>query len=95
VVSSANRDETVFDHPDDFDIDRDNSRHFGFGHGVHTCIGAPLARLETRIAVELIAKKLGSVEFAGDQPVELMPGHMVTLGARRVVVKVTPVAANA
>jgi cytochrome P450 len=95
VISSANRDETAFDHPDDFDIDRDNTRHFGFGHGIHTCIGLPLARLETRVAVELIATKLGSIEFAGDHPVELMPGHMVTLGAQRVDVKVTPAAAHA
>lgn len=93
VVAAANRDEAQFENPEVFDIDRDNDRHFGFGHGVHSCIGAPLARLEARVAIELIAKKLANIEFDGDDPVELMRGHQVTLGAKRVVVKVTPVAA--
>ncbi|TQC48826.1 cytochrome P450 [Rhodococcus sp. WS4] len=91
VVASANRDGSRFENPDVFDIDRANSGHVGFGHGVHSCIGAPLARLEARIAVELMAKTFGSIEFDSRQPVELMRGHMITLGAKHVVVKVRPV----
>jgi cytochrome P450 len=49
-LSSANRDGTRFGSPDAFDLDRDASGHVAFGHGIHYCLGAPLARLEAEIA---------------------------------------------
>jgi cytochrome P450 len=67
---SANRDEDVFSHPDDFDIERHPNKHIAFGHGTHKCLGAPLARLEMRVALEeLLARTKnftldGSVEWA-------------------------------
>jgi cytochrome P450 len=52
VPGACNRDPRVFESPDEFDIDRANARqHIGFGHGIHTCAGAPLARAEGRVTV--------------------------------------------
>ncbi len=52
VPGACNRDPRVFDDPYDFDIDRPNARqHIAFGHGIHTCAGAPLARAEGRVTL--------------------------------------------
>jgi cytochrome P450 len=52
---SANRDERVFEHPDDVVLDRPNAHlQLGFGRGIHHCVGAPLARLEARVAVAML-----------------------------------------
>ncbi len=52
LTGAATRDEREFDEPDRFDIDRTPGMALGFGHGIHTCLGAALARLESRIALE-------------------------------------------
>ncbi|MEV4079181.1 cytochrome P450 [Nonomuraea fuscirosea] len=52
IVAAANRDPRVFDRPDVFDLDRDHSRTLAFGTGPHFCLGASLARLETRVVLE-------------------------------------------
>ena len=57
LLGSANRDETVFDHADVFDIRRSPNRHIAFGFGPHFCLGANLARLEARIAFEALLKR--------------------------------------
>ena len=62
LIGSANRDEREFPEPDAFRIERRPQRHLGFGHGIHYCIGAPLARLEGRIALELLVEMLGDWE---------------------------------
>ncbi len=57
MLASANRDERHFDAPDNFDIHRKPGGHLTFGRGAHFCLGAPLARLEGRIALEEVLKR--------------------------------------
>jgi cytochrome P450 len=66
LLGSANHDERVFDAPDRFDPARDSSEHLAFGHGVHHCFGAALARLEARVALEELVAHASRLEVAGD-----------------------------
>ncbi|MFN3980267.1 MAG: cytochrome P450 family protein [Caldilinea sp.] len=66
VVGSANRDSAQFPDADRFDITRNPQRHLGFGHGVHYCVGAPLARLEGEIAVNTLLRRLPGLRLAAD-----------------------------
>lgn len=63
-VNSANRDPEVFGAPDEFLIDRDPNRHISFGAGVHMCIGAPLARAELQVALEVLVRELPNLRLA-------------------------------
>jgi cytochrome P450 len=58
LLASANRDEAVFPNADRLDIDRDTTGHVGFGWGNHFCLGAALARLEGRIAIETLLERI-------------------------------------
>ena len=65
VIGAANRDPRKFEDPDEFRVDRDNARHhIAFGHGVHVCPGAPLARAEGRIAVERFLDRAADIEVS-------------------------------
>jgi cytochrome P450 len=57
VTGSSSRDERFYDDPDVFDIDRPPSLALGFGYGVHSCLGAALARMESRIAIEELSRR--------------------------------------
>jgi cytochrome P450 len=63
---SANRDEAVFEQPFRFDIGRDPNPHLGFGHGVHYCLGANLARLEIRVMLQELLDAGHEIELTGD-----------------------------
>ncbi len=57
LTGAATRDPRAFERPDDFEIERPPSISIGFGHGVHSCLGAALARMESRVAVEELARR--------------------------------------
>ncbi|MCA1609744.1 MAG: cytochrome P450 [Acidobacteria bacterium] len=64
VLASANRDERQFPDPDVLDLSRDPNRHLAFGLGVHFCLGAPLARLEGRIAIMTLLRRAPDLRLA-------------------------------
>ncbi|HEQ3528385.1 TPA: cytochrome P450 [Bacillus cereus] len=66
ALASANRDETVFENPEVFDITRENNRHIAFGHGSHFCLGAPLARLEAKIAITTLFNRMPELQIKGN-----------------------------
>jgi cytochrome P450 len=65
-LGSANRDEKAFDRPEGFDPERRPNPHLSFGFGAHYCLGANLARLETRVALEALLGRTGRLELAAD-----------------------------
>ena len=63
-LGAANRDPAVYEAPTMLDIDRDPRSHLGFGHGIHFCLGAPLARLEAQVAFNALLKRFPKLELA-------------------------------
>ncbi len=64
VIGSANRDAKYFDNPDALDITRKNNKHLAFGHGVHFCLGASLARLEGQIAINRLNQRMPNLRLS-------------------------------
>jgi len=73
AFASANRDESRFENPDRFDVTRPPTRHFGFGAGVHTCVGALLARTQSQIALRVLGERLPDLRLATDQTIRVRP----------------------
>ncbi|MEU1617092.1 cytochrome P450 [Streptomyces sp. NPDC005722] len=90
ALASADRDPGRFAEADRFDIRRDSRGHVAFGHGLHYCLGAPLARLEGRIAVRALLERCPDLALDAD-PAKLdwLPG-MLMRGVRRLPVRFTP-----
>jgi cytochrome P450 len=87
-VGSANRDETVFADPDEFDLSRPNvNEHLGFGIGAHFCIGAPLARLEGRVALERLLARLPGLRLSNPEVELSYSPNMLVPAPRRLDVE--------
>jgi cytochrome P450 len=75
MLGALGRDPSLFEDPDEFRLDRQGPpRHLGFGHGIHFCIGAALARLECRIALEALVELLPGLHLAPDAEARHLPG---------------------
>jgi cytochrome P450 len=90
LYGSANHDETVFERPDELDFDREIKFHWTFGHGIHYCLGNAVARLETRVALQVL---LGTIpDFEVDEA-EVVRNQLVpTRGVAHAPISFEPVA---
>jgi hypothetical protein len=77
-IAAANRDRRQFAHPDVFDPARDPNPHLGFGRGIHFCLGAPLARLEGRIALNILLDRFPGLRTDPGNPPTFMPSPNIT-----------------
>ena len=78
VLASANHDPDVFERPYMFDLDRENpKRHLAFGSGSHSCLGAPLARLEAAVAIRTLLSTFDRIELSPGPPPKYFPAFMI------------------
>ncbi|CCH33703.1 cytochrome P450 [Actinosynnema sp. NPDC047251] len=77
-LAAANRDPGKFADPDAFDARRDPNPHLGFGRGIHFCVGAPLARLEGRIAIDILLDRFPDLRVDPEIPPTFMPSPFMT-----------------
>jgi cytochrome P450 len=92
---SANHDERQFERPDAFVVDRQPNPHLSFGRGIHACLGAPLARLETKVTLGLLLRRYDSIRLDPQRPPVPhadtdLPGVQTQLGMRTMHVLVRP-----
>ncbi len=69
LIGTANRDPAMFEDPNRLDVGRRECHHLSFGRGIHHCLGAPLARLEGRIVLEMLLERFSSIGLRTDRPV--------------------------
>ena len=87
VLAAANRDPERYAQPDVLDLTRADNQHLGYGHGIHYCLGAPLARLEGRTALATLLRRLPELELAVE-PTELRwRGGLIMRGLRTLPVR--------
>lgn len=90
VLAAADRDPARFDEPDTLDLARRDNQHLGYGHGIHYCLGAPLARLEGQSALATLLTRLPDLRLGAD-PAELRwRGGLIMRGLRTLPVEFTP-----
>ena len=77
VYASANRDETVFEEPNRFKLDRNPNPHLSFGFGPHYCLGANLARMEIKATLERVLERLPNLRLAAGTEPAFMPSALI------------------
>lgn len=80
LYGSANHDDSAFADPDRFDLDRNPKAHWTFGHGIHYCLGAAVAKLEVKVALQCLVERLGEWDVVRDEIVrsQLVPTRGMT-----------------
>ena len=89
IYGSANRDEREFPDPDSFRLDRELGSHVAFGHGIHYCLGAPLARAELQAVLDGLLDRYASLERAGPAERLQTPGFTLR-GFQRLPIRFSP-----
>ncbi|AFZ19572.1 cytochrome P450 family protein [Allocoleopsis franciscana] len=87
ALGSANHDESKFENPETLILDRQNNKHLGFGLGMHYCLGAPLARLESSIAFQVLFERLPNIRLAVNPENLRWNSNLITRGAKAIPVK--------
>jgi cytochrome P450 len=88
-IGSANRDEQQFPDTDTFNIRRTPNRHIAFGHGIHFCLGAPLARLETKIVLEALLERFSEIQRVQNAPLQRTDSFFL-YGLKHIPITFTP-----
>ncbi|MEE1755917.1 cytochrome P450 family protein [Streptomyces sp. SP18CS02] len=89
VLAAADRDPARFDEPDTLDLARRDNQHLGYGHGIHYCLGAPLARLEGQTALATLLTRLPDLRLAGNPDDLRWRGGLIMRGLRTLPVEFT------
>ncbi|MFO1057561.1 MAG: cytochrome P450 [Dongiaceae bacterium] len=89
LIPAVNRDPEVFAAPDTLNLERSPCPHLAFGHGIHYCLGAPLARLEGRVALPLLVRRFPDLRIADGGKPEWQP-HPVLRGLARLPLRLRP-----
>ncbi|MFD7204036.1 MULTISPECIES: cytochrome P450 [unclassified Streptomyces] len=87
VLAAADRDPARFHEPDTLDLSRRDNQHLGYGHGIHYCLGAPLARLEGTVAIETLLRRLPDLALAVDRADLRWRGGLIMRGLRTLPVE--------
>ncbi|MFF7213153.1 cytochrome P450 [Streptomyces sp. NPDC008238] len=90
VLAAADRDPARFADPDALDLTRRDNQHLGYGHGIHYCLGAPLARLEAQAALATLLTRLPDLRLAADPADLRWRGGLIMRGLRTLPVAFTP-----
>ncbi|WP_030747738.1 cytochrome P450 family protein [Streptomyces sp. NRRL F-5135] len=90
VLAAADRDPDRFADPDRLDLGRRDNQHLGYGHGIHYCLGAPLARLEAQTALATLLTRLPDIRLAQDPADLRWRGGLIMRGLRTLPVCFTP-----
>ncbi|GCE22142.1 cytochrome P450 [Dictyobacter kobayashii] len=94
MLASANRDASYFPDPDVFEINRSPNRHLTFGYGIHFCLGAPLARLESKIAMEILLTRMHDIKRVGNILLQPLVSPVI-YGVRHLPITFTRTSASA